>query len=56
MLREAFHQEVRELEKEVMQMASLVESAIARAMQSLLQHDTIQIEPQNTTSRSRPNR
>jgi phosphate transport system protein len=41
MLRDAFHREVRELEEEVIQMASLVEGAIARAMQALLHHNSI---------------
>ena len=37
--REAFHQELREIEEAVIQMAALVESAIARAMQALNRHD-----------------
>ncbi len=41
MTRETFHQELREIEEAVIQMASLVEGSIARAMQALLHHDTI---------------
>ena len=41
MPRDAFHQEVREIEEAVIQMAALVEGSIARSMQALLHHDTI---------------
>ena len=41
MPRETFHQELREIEEAVIQMAALVESSIARSMQALLHHDTI---------------
>lgn len=44
MPRETFHQELREIEEMVIQMGSLVENSIARAMQALLRHDTIQAE------------
>ena len=44
MPRDAFHQELREIEEAVIQMASLVESSIARAMQALLRHDTLLAE------------
>ncbi len=37
--RDAFHQELREIEEAVIQMASLVESEIARAMQALVSHN-----------------
>jgi phosphate transport system protein len=40
MTRDAFHQELREIEEAVVQMATLVESAIARAMQALGRRDT----------------
>lgn len=39
MTRDAFHQELREIEESVIQMASLVENAIALAMQSLSRRD-----------------
>ncbi|WIG57400.1 MAG: Phosphate transport system regulatory protein PhoU [Ktedonobacterales bacterium] len=39
--RDAFHQELREIEEAVIQMASLVEAAIARAMQALTRRDTL---------------
>lgn len=39
MTREAFHQELREIEEAVIQMATLVENGIARAMQALTRHD-----------------
>ena len=39
MPRDNFHQELREIEESVITMASLVESAIARAMQALTQRD-----------------
>lgn len=41
MPRDAFHQELREIEELVIQMASLVEQAVARAMQALAQRDTL---------------
>ena len=41
MTRDAFHQELREIEESVIQMASLVEEAVARAMQALAQRDTL---------------
>jgi phosphate transport system protein len=41
MPRDTFHQELREIEEAVIQMASLVESSVARAMQALLHHDTL---------------
>ncbi|PWT77683.1 MAG: phosphate transport system regulatory protein PhoU [Chloroflexi bacterium] len=44
MPRDAFHQELREIEESVIQMASLVEGSIARAMQALLHHDTLLAE------------
>ncbi|MGZ3639339.1 MAG: phosphate signaling complex protein PhoU [Ktedonobacterales bacterium] len=44
MTREAFHQELREIEETVIQMAALVEGAIARAMQALLRRDTLLAE------------
>jgi phosphate transport system protein len=40
MTRDAFHQELREIEESVIQMATLVESSIARAMQALSRRDT----------------
>jgi phosphate transport system protein len=48
MTREAFHQELREIEEVVIQMASLVEGAIARAMQALLRRDTLLAEDVRT--------
>jgi phosphate transport system protein len=42
--RESFHQELREIEEAVIQMASLVESAITRAMQALTRRDTLLAE------------
>lgn len=39
MTRDAFHQELREIEESVIQMASLVENAIALAMQALSRRD-----------------
>jgi phosphate transport system protein len=44
MPRDTFHQELREVEEMVIQMGSLVESSIARAMQALLRHDTLLAE------------
>jgi phosphate transport system protein len=44
MPRDTFHQELREIEESVIQMGSLVESSIARAMQALLHHDTLLAE------------
>lgn len=44
MTRDAFHQELREIEESVIQMATLVESSITRAMQALTQRDTILAE------------
>ncbi|MGZ3679154.1 MAG: phosphate signaling complex protein PhoU [Ktedonobacterales bacterium] len=44
MTREAFHQELREIEETVIQMAALVEGAIARAMQALLRRDALLAE------------
>jgi len=44
MPRDAFHQELREIEEMVIQMGSLVESSIARAMQALMRHDTLLAE------------
>jgi len=41
MTREAFHQELREIEELVIQMASLVEAAVARAMQALAERDAL---------------
>jgi phosphate transport system protein len=41
MTRDTFHQELREIEEAVIQMGSLVESSIARAMQALMHHDTL---------------
>ena len=40
MTRDAYHQEMREIEEAVVQMATLVEGAIASAMQALTQRDT----------------
>jgi phosphate transport system protein len=40
MARKAFHQELREIEESVIQMAALVESEIAQAMQALSRRDT----------------
>jgi phosphate transport system protein len=40
MTRDAFHQELREIEESVIQMATLVENAIARATQALARRDT----------------
>jgi phosphate transport system protein len=44
MTRDAFHQELREIEEAVVQMAALVESAIARAVQALTRRDTLLAE------------
>lgn len=44
MTRDAFHQELREIEEAVIQMATLVESAIARAMQALSRRDSLLAE------------
>lgn len=44
MTRDAFHQELREIEESVIQMAALVESAIARAMQALTRRDMLLAE------------
>jgi phosphate transport system protein len=44
MTRDAFHQELREIEESVIQMAALVESAIARAMQALVRRDALLAE------------
>ena len=44
MTRDAFHQELREIEEAVIQMATLVESAIARAMQALSRRDILLAE------------
>jgi phosphate transport system protein len=41
MTRDAFHQELREIEEAVIQMATLVESAIARSMQALARTDSL---------------
>jgi phosphate transport system protein len=41
MARKAFHQELREIEESVIQMASLVESEIAQTMQALSHRDTV---------------
>jgi phosphate transport system protein len=41
MARQTFHQELREIEESVIQMAALVEREVARAMQALSQRDTI---------------
>lgn len=41
MTRESFHNELREIEEAVIQMATLVESEIARAMQALSRRDTV---------------
>ncbi len=41
MARKGFHQELQEIEESVIQMASLVESEIAQAMQALSHRDTI---------------
>lgn len=49
MPRESFHQELREIEEAVIQMASLVENAIARAMQALVRRDTILAEDVKTS-------
>ena len=46
--RESFHQELREIEESVIQMASLVESAIARAMQALVRRDLLLAEEVKT--------
>src|SRR5258708_37955256 len=48
MPRESFHQELREIEESVIQMASLVESAIARAMQALVRRDLLLAEEVRT--------
>jgi phosphate transport system protein len=40
MTRESFHQELRQIEEAVIQMATLVEGEIARAMQALARRDT----------------
>lgn len=42
--RDSFHQELREIEESVIQMATLVESAIARAMRALSRRDTLLAE------------
>ena len=44
MTRDAFHQELREIEESVIQMAALVEAAIARAMQALTRRDMVLAE------------
>ncbi|MBF6591444.1 MAG: phosphate signaling complex protein PhoU [Ktedonobacterales bacterium] len=44
MTRDSFHQELREIEESVIQMATLVEGAIARAMQALSRYDLPQAE------------
>ncbi|HEX6797624.1 MAG TPA: phosphate signaling complex protein PhoU [Ktedonobacterales bacterium] len=44
MTRDAYHQELREIEEAVVQMAALVEAAIARATQALTQRDTLLAE------------
>ncbi len=44
MTRDAYHQEMREIEEAVVQMATLVEGEIARAMQALTQRDTLLAE------------
>ncbi|HEX9412061.1 MAG TPA: phosphate signaling complex protein PhoU [Ktedonobacterales bacterium] len=44
MTRESFHQELREIEEAVVQMASLVEGAVARAMQALSRRDSLLAE------------
>jgi len=44
MPRESFHQELREIEESVIQMASLVENSITRAMQALVRRDTLLAE------------
>ena len=41
MPRETFHQELREIEEAVIQMATLVENEIAQAMQALTHRDTV---------------
>jgi phosphate transport system protein len=41
MTRDSFHQELREIEESVIQMATLVENAVARAMQALTRRDTL---------------
>ncbi len=49
MPRESFHQELREIEEAVIQMASLVENSIARAMQALVRRDTLLAEDVKTS-------
>ena len=44
MTRDAYHQELREIEEAVVQMASLVEASIARATKALTQRDTLLAE------------
>ena len=44
MTRDAYHQELREIEEAVVQMAALVEAAIARATQALTERDTLLAE------------
>src|SRR5690242_5008006 len=44
MTRDAFHQELRAIEESVIQMAALVEAAIARAMQALTRRDMVLAE------------
>lgn len=44
MTRDAFHRELREIEEAVIQMATLVESAVARAMQALGRRDALLAE------------
>lgn len=44
MTRDAYHQEVREIEEAVVQMAALVEAAIARAATAITQRDTLLAE------------
>src|SRR5689334_1106118 len=41
MARQTFHQELREIEESVIQMAALVEREVARAIQALSQRDTV---------------
>jgi phosphate transport system protein len=41
MPRDTFHQEMREIEESVVQMAALVESEIARSVQALIRRDTL---------------
>src|SRR5580765_7803049 len=41
MARQTFHQELREIEEAVIQMAALVEREVARAIQALSQRDTV---------------